>query len=44
MKADESEKLRRVDNYQLVWMMTCGRVWNKQQPPALFGVHNLRSI
>ena len=43
MKADESEKLKRVDNSQLVLTMTCRRVWNKQQPRALFGVHNLEA-
>ena len=43
MKADESEKLKRVDNSQLVLMMTCRRVWNKQQLRALFGVHNLEA-
>ena len=33
MEADESEKLRRVDNHsQLVWMMTCRREQNKQPP------------
>ena len=38
MKADESEKLRRDDKSQLVWMMHCRRVWNK-----LFGLHNLEA-